>query len=224
MKWMDSIEWYSWHSIVSGTAGWVLPFTILDTPTPTSRRRAAHMPPFRAAKYQITRRWLPACTCTIYIYLCVCVCVCLLHYPHVAHIYCSTCCHTLSLLPQPSSASVSVSVSVCVNYLMVCKFATRCVCVAAWFQFCGWRKINFVAGLILPCVLPVYNFICLHCTAAQCVYVICSYSAQLYRKQEAHTNLINLKCMKAVANQHNIIHTGTHLLVHTHWHTHTHNK
>lgn len=33
--------------------------------------------------------------------------------------------------------------------------------------------------------------------------------AQLNRKQEVHTNLINLKCMKPVANQYTQFHTHT---------------
>lgn len=182
-----------------------------------------HMPPFQQQNIKLHVDEYPHVrvllayyirVCAIYMRECVCSSV---HYPYVAHFYCSTCCHTLSLLP-PSSLCLGVCLCVCVNYLMVCKFAMRCV--AAWFQFCGWRKINFVSGLILPlcciaspvasCQLPVYNFICRRCTAPQSVYVICSYCAQLYRKQEAHTNLINLKCMKAVANQHNIMLTHTH--------------
>lgn len=218
--------------------GWALPFTILDAPSPggvivrfAKRRRATHAA-ISTAKYQITRRRIPACTSTAGI---------LLVYTSMRDLYAWVCvlecalpvCGTLlllHLLPHLVSAAsflfVPLCLCVCVNYLMVCKFAMRCV--AAWFQFCGWRKINFVSGLILPlcciaspvasCQFPVYNFICWRCTALQSVYVICSYCAQLYRKQEAHTNLINLKCMKAVANQHNI------MLTHTHTHTQQVNK
>lgn len=168
------------------------------------------MPPFQQQNIKLRVDEYPHVLLAYYIHIyarsvCVSVCarVCTTRMWHtfIAPLAATPCLCCL----LPLCASACLCLCVCVNYLMVCKFAMRCV--AAWFQFCGWRKINFVSGLFLPlccialpvasCRLPVaslqFHLSAMHCAAERirnmlvlCAIIQKTRSAHKFNKPKMH--------------------------------------